>query len=110
MGAVLHSGGGCAPQAALRAISQEEVVWSEELETAVVANIQARKGIRVITWDTLRQAGISDPVHAQLLFNVGSGVESWDTSLAEYERYKLDFTVADGVVLYKNHLVVPQIL
>ena len=89
-------------------VGTAEREWSEVVETAVLASYQAGKGIRVLSWDLLREAGVSNGQYVDLLHRVGTG--SWDGAPGPFVKYKDDLSVVDGVVTYKGRAVVPQSL
>ena len=74
--------------------------------------VRRPKGQLVITWDAVRTAGVMDPEHAALLYavchNVDDGV--WAGELADYKRFKEEYTSVDRVVLFRGRVVVPVVL
>ena len=91
-------------------LNKEDKSWSDDVEIAVFANVRCRSDIRVLMWDVLQRTGISDPGYSGLLHVVGSGVKDWPEELAEYQRFRDDLLVLNGVVMFKGKVVVPGIL
>ena len=69
-------------------VTDEDEQWSREVEGQVLASAASRREL-VITWETVRAAGIADKVYAGLLFALGSvgQDELWD-ELSEYQSYR----------------------
>ena len=88
-----------------------EQAWSQALEGQVLATAAARSS-KVVSWSTIQTAGISDPQHSSLL----QAVSNQDKDilqlplLAEYRQYMDHLTNVDGVVLFKNRVVIPKVL
>ena len=101
-GTSAYMGGGF-PQA-----PEQDQKWSAEVEEAVIASYTAGKGVRVVSWDHLREAGIADPQYVDHLHKVGTGADDWSGSNAEYKKYREDLIVVDGVVTHKGRVVVPH--
>ena len=83
-------------------------MWSDEVESAVLAAYTASKGVRVVSWEVLREAGIADPQYVDLLHKVGSGCQDWTGENLPYQKYVEDLSVVDGVVTFKGRAVVPH--
>ena len=41
---------------------------------------------------------------------LGSGSETWDDDLKEYEKYREELMIIDGVVVFRGRIVVPAVL
>ena len=80
------------------------------MESAVLASYQAGNGVRVISWDQLREAGIGDAQYVDLLHQVGTGGDVWVGENEAYKKYKDDLSVVDGVVVFRGRAVVPHVL
>ena len=72
----------------------------------MLASYQASKGVRVVSWESLRQAGISDTQYVDLLHKVGSGSDDWTGVNSGYAKYAGDLSVVDGVVVFRGRAVV----
>ena len=85
--------------------------WSGEVESQVLAAVMSRR-TQVISWETVRMAGMSDKVYSGLLHAVGHDGTSdlWYTLLLEYRRYRAEYTTIDGVVLFRGRIVIPEVL
>ena len=96
---------------ALVFVDDEDLRWSSEVEGEVLAMAASRRSL-VITWESLRAAGVADKSYATLLHAVGHDVpdEVWSAELAEYKRFKDEFSSVDGVVLFRGRVVVPAVL
>ena len=68
-------------------VSEVEQAWSDELESGVVSTLQSRPGVRVVTWDTLRSAGMADLQYVKLLSFLGSRDGILDDSIMELEKH-----------------------
>ena len=108
-------------------VVQEE---SDKLEEAVLATVQGRPGVRVVTWEAVRSAGLADQTYLALLEALGSQAEGWidgvggprspllahrpakeevwEDLLKDYNRYKDQMSPLQGVALYKGRIVVPR--
>ena len=66
----------------------------------------------MITWDAVRLAGVADKEYSVLLHAVGHNVaeEVWEQELADYRRFRSEYTSVDGVVLFRGRVVVPTAL
>ena len=92
-------------------IADADMEWSGDLVGKVLAIAASRRQL-VITWDAVRSAGIADPEYAALLYAVGHDIEDgvWTKELADYKRFKDEYTSVDGVVLFRGRVVVPAVL
>ena len=106
--------------------------WLDEVESAVLANVRARAGVQVVSWEVLQSTGISDREYSGLLHVLGTdGVSSpmpkgselpqgpgsavvdpvlWWEELREYAGYRSELSVLDGVVVFRGQVVVPRVL
>ena len=91
-------------------VDREDAIRSEDLEQEVRAKVCATAGVQVISWETVREAGIGEREYADLLFVIGTGKDSWNEGIKDYERFREDLTVLDGVVLFKGRIVIPKVL
>ena len=57
-------------------VSDEDRLWSEELEAGVVAAVQFSKGVKVVSWELIRSTGISDREYVSLLSQPAPGADS----------------------------------
>ena len=94
------SSGSAEPGALGRTIPEVEE-WSADIEGQVCGTVEKRSRL-VISWSTLREAGVSDREYADLLHAVTTDVddEVWSDRLQEYRASREKLTSADGVVLY----------
>ena len=83
--------------------------WATEFEEGVIANASA-KVVSVVSWDSVRKTGISDPKMASLLHHMASVDGPWPLELKELEIYRTDLSNVEGVVLYKGRVLVPEML
>lgn len=72
------------------------------------------EGVKCITWPKIKLETLSDPIMLQLLNTVEEGFcgkrKSLPADLKPYESLKNSLTAVDGVILYKNRVVIPQAL
>ena len=95
----------------LGSINKEASQWSAHLEGEVLA-IAASRLTLVISWEMVRDAGVSDQEQSTLLHALTNDDESvWsnDVALKPYKQFRGDITV-DGVPLYKGRVVVSSSL
>ena len=76
----------------------------------VLATLQARPGVRVVSWETLQIAAATDKLYLKLVSQGGSRDKYWDDELREYERYAEKLSVVQDVVLYDGRVIVPRVL
>ena len=93
----------------LQAVNPADQQASDELEAQVLATSAASQ-ILLMSWETVKNAAISDPIYATLLHAVQSDGEHWPDTLSEFKRFRQDLSTQDGVVLFKGRLVIPQVL
>ena len=80
------------------------------LEAGALATVQTRPGVRVVTWEAVRRAGMADKEVVQLLEQLNSGNWVWDPTIQEFKRYAGEMTVVDGVILYQGRVFVASVL
>ena len=51
------------------------------LEAGALATVQTRPGVRVVTWEAVRRAGMADKEVVQLLEQFNSGNRVWDHTI-----------------------------
>ena len=100
--------GGSSSVNSLRGADPESMAWSDEFETGVIAAVGS--GVRVVTWKSVQDAGITDDVYARLLHQLSSDEEAWDERLQPYLRFKEKLSVVDGVVVFGGRIVIPEAL
>ena len=61
-----------------------------------------------MSWDVVRKAGIADSQYSELLHCVGSGSREWSDVNKVYERHVDELSVVDGVVTYRDRIVIPH--
>ena len=71
-------------------------------------------GPAVITWSDLQKATEEDEVLTKLIEEIQRGIPDSSSEmlkeLREFHRYRHSLLVVDGVVTYKNRLVIPNVL
>ena len=72
------------------------------LEDAVIVNASLR-GVRLVLWEAVRAAGVSDQEYAALLHQMSA----WPEVVGHYSRFRNGLSNVDGVALYKGCVVVP---
>ena len=95
----------------LNFVDQENSDWSDEIEGQVKAAAATRQ-IMFTSWETVRQAGISDQQYTDLLHALESpqNQQLWDTTLVDYKKHKHNMSTVDGVALFKGRVVIPSAL
>ena len=66
--------------------------------------------MRVVSWSEFKKVAIGDSRYSRLLSILGSDMEVWDDDLTEYERFRDELTIVDGVVVFRGRIVVPAAL
>ena len=83
------------------------------IQVAAVSSIDSL-GLQSITWDTVRIATNSDDDMVKLVELVENGMPEFrhelPSSLREYFQFKEDLYTVDGVVMYRDRIVVPPSL
>ena len=74
----------------------------------VLASYQASKGVKMLSWDRVQQAGITDVQNVDLLHKVGTGSSDRMGDNAGYARYSGELSVVDRVVVFRGHVFVPR--
>ena len=89
-------------------VDQQTEDWSNDLEGQVRAAASSRR-IMIKSWETVRQAGLSDQNYTDLLHVLQSDADQqlWDKELAEFKPHKDNMNVVDGVSLFKDRIVIP---
>ena len=71
-------------------------------------------GIQAITWDSVQMATASDPDMNQLVTAIKSGMPEkrldFPPPLREFHKFRHDLHTIDGVVLFKDRIVIPPSL
>jgi len=99
-------------EAVMRPAPPDSLTGDVELHSAICSLSSAR--LQSITWDRVRTATSSDPNMTTLLELVECG--SWPAkddlphAVAEFHRFQDDLHSVDGVLLYKNRVIIPQSL
>ena len=70
--------------------------------------------VETVSWDDIRIATSSDPLMCLLLNYVEDGMpdkrDNLHPELRQYHQYRKDLTTYDGVLLYKDRIIVPPLL
>lgn len=85
----------------------------EEVQIAAAQLDLHRAGLSATTWDAIRQSTTSDEHMVQLIHLVETGQatsENLPLPLHSFRRYLPDLRTVDGVLLYKDRIVIPQSL
>ena len=84
-----------------------------EIQQAAASSI-TNFSIHTITWDTVRVATNSDDQMIKLVEIIENGMPEFrhelPSSLREYFQFREDLYTVDGVVMYKDRIVIPQSL
>lgn len=89
---------------------------SEKLidDTVAVAAVSSLTALKSVTWDRVRLATSSTPAMQTLLEGIESGMSNNRSeiheSIREYFPFRDDLHTADGVIMYKNRVLVPPSL
>lgn len=77
-------------------------------------NSHTTQVIEAVSWDNVRQATTSDPVMCQLIQQIEDGFpssrENLPAELRPYYQFRENLTTFDGVVLYRERVVIPPSL
>ena len=76
-------------------------------EEAVIANASVW-GMKLVTWEAVRTAGVSDPEYAALLHEMGADNKEWPAVVSQYARFRNGLSNVDGVAMYKGRVVIPS--
>lgn len=83
-------------------------------ESEVCSNNQNTKVIEAVSWDALRQATSSDPQMCKLIEHIEYGFpitrENMHPELRPYYQFRDNLSTFDGVVLYRERVVIPPSL
>lgn len=87
------------------------------MEDSMVANLTsslASTTLKAVTWDRVRTATTSDRDMSMLADLIASGLpenrQEFPTQLREYFQFREDLSTVDGVVLYRDRVVIPPAL
>ncbi len=79
-----------------------------------IAAIHALDDMRAVTWDRVREATMSDPVMFELLETIEDGMPDCRSKLSpllrQYHNFRDELSTTDGVILYKDRIVIPPAL
>ena len=88
--------------------------WTDVEHTAhirAMSSLSHIDSIPSITWDRVREETASDPGMVELYNTILSGFETEDEELPQqlkpYSRYKESLSTIDGVVVYKDRVIIP---
>ena len=91
--------------------------WTDIEQTTYVtamSSLSCMDNIKAVTWDRVREETASDPVMTQLYNIVQSGFnipqENLPPDLTPYHRFRDCLSTIDGVIIYKNRVVIPATL
>ena len=99
----------------MSSIGQPKPIVLPNIEVDLVSSASSTiASLQSITWDTVREATNSDKDMIQLLQIIESGFTPPRTelppSLREYHQFRDDLYCIDGVILYKERIVIPPTL
>jgi hypothetical protein len=99
----------------LSMLRTEEADWSAAMDAEITAAAAlSLEGMTAVTWDRIREATTSDPVMFSLLETIEDGMPDSQMllppQLREYFTFREHLSTADGVVLYKDRILVPPAL
>ena len=81
--------------------------------TAATSSLQ-EASLRSITWDRVRLATASDPAMNSLLTVIEDGMPEFrhemPTAIKEYHQFREELHTIDGVILYKERVIIPSSL
>ena len=68
----------------------------------------ASRRILITSWESVREAGVSDQQYTDLHHVLQSYKDQhlWDKELAQYKRFRQDMTTVDAIVLFKGRVVI----
>jgi hypothetical protein len=79
-----------------------------------IAAAHALDDLQAVTWDRVREATTSDPIMLELLETIEDGMPDskmlLPPSLREYFSFREHLSTTDGVILYKDRIMVPPAL
>ena len=98
-----------------RVADEEEVRESNDRERSVVAVVgRYQEEIPAVTWDRVKEATRRDPIMSELRNLIIAGIPEEKGEMAEYlsvyYQYREHLSVVEGVVIYKDRLVIPTAL
>ena len=92
---------------------QDNLDTEETVYATAISALTCLNTVQSITWQKVQEATSSDPEMLELLNTVQAGFK-YNAELAPhlkpYTRFKQFLTTVDGVVLYKNRIVIPPTL
>ena len=79
-----------------------------------LAAIHALDDMQAVTWDRVREATTSDPVMFELLETIEDGMPNLRSQLPpilrQYHSFREELSTTNGVILYKDRIVIPPAL
>ena len=98
----------------LAGIRMTETPPKDSVDSCIIASATAALDtLKAITWDCVRQATSSDPDLVSLMELIESGLPEQDMlpqQLRVYHQFRSSLYTADGVILYRDRIVIPQAL
>jgi len=95
----------------LAGIRCSEEVINDSSYTDIIATSSSSTGLSAITWDRVRLATSSDPIFHQLSTLIAEGLptdpEHLPPNLQLFHPFRAHLSTTDGVVLYKDRIVIP---
>ena len=95
-------------------VAEESTEDSLDVEKAVfttaIAALSNLQSIKSVTWEKIQEATFSDPIMMELLNTVQEGFSynrKLPAHLSQFAKVKQFLTTVDGVVLYKDRIVIP---
>ena len=110
-----HAASAGMPRAILSMIRTEAPDCSAGIDAEItVAAAHALEGMAAVTWNKVREATTSDPTMFRLLETITDGMPDTKLQLSPYLREYFNFrehlSTTDGVVLYKDMVLIPPVL
>jgi hypothetical protein len=98
----------------LTAIRSEESCDTSVEETCIEDSVEALETLQSVTWNRVREATSSDQDMLTLSSFIENGMPDFrhelPPQLREYHKFRDDLHTLDGVILYKDRIVIPQCL
>jgi len=100
----------------LRRIRQTaDTFGGDDFESTIqVSTISALKTLQSVTWERVKQATSSDNIMTLLVSTIESGIPKYrhelPSSLQEYHPFRHHLYTVDGVIIYKDRVVIPPSL
>ena len=76
---------------------------------ATLAEVAISNDIQALTTERIKEAGDRDPVYTILRRHLTHG-EPWPQALTTFNRHRLDMHSSDGLVFFKDRLLIPAAL